>query len=169
MSMLAPILFSYASLATHEHYQGVSPWLVALFVVLSCMFGDTVDYLTGRYLEWLLERWPRLNQNKVQSSIHKGEELFQRFGPFAIVLMSCIPVFHSAVSMSAGATKFAYPKFITINTGTNIIIVLACLFFGHFFGQLPFVKDHLLLMSFSMMLLLMIPVLLLSRHLQSKK
>ena len=170
MSMLAPILFSLSALATHPQYYGIAPSLAALLILGSCLFGDTFDYLTGKYLEYVIEKWPQKKNKeaKVKEAIQKGETIFKKYGPMAIVLMSCTPVLHSAVSMSAGATKYAYHKFIIINTMANIIIVCACLLLGHYFGNLPWVKSHLVIVTFLVMLAIMIPVLLLSKHLQKK-
>lgn len=155
MPTLLPILFSLNVLALHPNYQGIPPIYFAIFVILSCAFGDTFDYFTGAFSEQMLMKWQWVRRFVHEEDIQKGEKIFQENGPIAIVMMSCVPVLHSAVTLAAGAVKYPFSKFFAINTGTNIALVICCMILSHFFGYLPIVKDHLIICSFLMVVILL--------------
>lgn len=156
MPTLLPLLFSLNVLALHPNYHGFSPLLFAGFIIISCMFGDTIDYYTGAFSEQLMMKWRWVRRFVHEEDIKKGEAIFKDQGPTAIVMMSCVPVLHSAVSLAAGAVHYSYAKFISINTGTNIALVICCMILSHYFGYLPIVKDHLIICSFLMVVILLL-------------
>lgn len=154
MPTLLPLLFSFASVAQHSNYHGPSPWWFALFVVISCAFGDTVDYFTGVFSERIMDKWHWVKRHIKDEDIKKGTQIFEKNGPLAIMMMSCVPVLHSAVTLSAGVLKYPFTKFISINTSVNVVLVLSCMLLSHICGQIPIIKNHLILFSFMMMFIL---------------
>lgn len=159
MATLATFLFTVSAMtAGHKNHMTI-PILVilAVLIILGCMFGDTFDYFTGYFAESALEKVRWLHRFYDPEKMQQGNEFFKKYGAFSIVIASCVPVLHSCVSLASGGLKYPYWKFIAWNTGSNIVITILCTLGGYFLGHISFIRGHLLLILTIGMLLFIVP------------
>lgn len=170
MATLATFLFTLSALTAGHKDEMTIPILIiiALIILISCMFGDTFDYFTGYFAEHAMEKFQWLHRFYDPDKMKQGQAFFAKYGALSIVLASCVPVLHSCVSLASGGTKFPYWKFILWNTGANLFITILCIIGGYFLGNVPFIKGHLLLIIAIAMLIFIVPGLILLKHEQNK-
>lgn len=170
MSTLATFLFTISAMTANRQDHMTIPWLIilAILVILGCMFGDTFDYLTGYFAVTAFTKVKWLHRFYDPDKMAQGTAFFKKYGALSIVISSCVPMLHSCVSLASGGMKYPYLKFISYNTGCNIVITIFCLLGGYFLGGIPFVKGHLLLILMIAMLIFVVPGLI-ALYMQNKK
>ena len=167
MSMLAPLFFSLSTLSISN--QTVTKLIILGFwILLVCAFGDTFDYLCGRFAQKLLAKSSKfqifLDHPKTQKSIHA----FQTYGQEFVIAVACIPVLHSTCSYVAGSLHYSYKKFIFANTFANVCIIVFCFTLGRWLGHIPFVRQHVLLIISTILTLCFVTLFSISYKLQHK-
>lgn len=89
------------------------PLLMALMITASFM-GDLTGYHKGK---WLGDKLFTDNKSRFfkKEYLERGSSFYTRFGAWAFILGRFMPVIRTLVPMIAGATSFAYRKFLLFN------------------------------------------------------
>jgi membrane-associated protein len=68
---------------------------------------------------------------------------YDKYGGITIVLARFMPFARTFAPVVAGVAEMNYRKFLTFNIVGGIGWVVSMSFLGYFFGQIPFVKQHI--------------------------
>ena len=141
------LLFASSALAANAAYH-LNPWLFPILFFVAAVLGDSLNFWIGKHSERLLSKYKWFNKLISQESLEKGREFFDKKGSVAIILARFMPIIRTFVPFVAGSTNFPYKKFVQYNIFAAFIWVVICCGAGHFFGNIPVVKEH-----FSMIIL----------------
>ena len=116
--------------------------LACALLVVAAILGDQCNYSIGRYLgpkvfQWEDSRW----FNK--KAFDQAHAFYERYGGITIVLARFMPFIRTFAPFVAGVAAMGRGKFSAYNVAGALIWVLGIGTAGYFFGNLPWVRQHL--------------------------
>ena len=133
-----PLLFISGALsATGEiHFPTV---ILVLFV--AAVVGSNLNYWLGSLLgkKMLDNNYKWLNRSALEST----HVFYEKHGATTFLVSLFIPICRTFAPFIAGFTKMTYRKFQLYSTAGAAIWVLTLISFGYFFGNIPFIREHL--------------------------
>jgi membrane-associated protein len=130
------ILISLGALSTQRG--GPNFLLLGLVGALTALGGDLVDYLLGRLggqpaLRWFLRK--RGRSGTVDQELQRRLPFWRRSGLVILVTRFLLTPLGVPVSLLAGATRLALPRFVSWDLLGEAIFVLGSLALGRVFGR----------------------------------
>jgi len=116
-------------------------WLLLIVLILAAFSGNSSGYWLGStigqkfFVDYL--KWPN------QASLDKTHAFFDKNGEKGFLISLFLPVIRTLAPFLAGVTKMNFAKFIRATSLGSVIWVLVCVLAGYFFGNIPFIKNHL--------------------------
>ena len=128
-------------------------FLLFLCFAAAAIIGDSVNFEIGKRLG------PRLFRGKLLNPKHleKTEEFFKKHGNKTIVLARFIPIVRTFAPFVAGTGKMTYGQFIAYNVVGGLLWVALFFFGGYFFGNVPFIKNHFVIVVGVIVVLSLVP------------
>jgi membrane-associated protein len=117
-------------------------WSVLITLSAAAIIGDSTGYYIGKKAGAAL-------YNRPQSRFFHRERLlttkafYEKYGGMTIILARCMPFARTFAPVVAGIAEMDYRKFVTFNIVGGIGWVVSMSLLGYFFGQIPFVKQHI--------------------------
>ena len=122
---------------------GMMSYPIACGVLLvAAILGDQCNYSIGRYFGPKVFQWEssRFFNKKAFDQAH---EFYERYGGVTIILARFMPFIRTFAPFVAGVASMGRPKFTLYNVVGALLWVLGIATAGYFFGNLPFVREHL--------------------------
>jgi membrane-associated protein len=116
-------------------------WVLIPLLIVAAIVGNTTNYWIGEALGQRVFTHDYKWLNK--EALHKTHIFFQKHGGKTIVLSRFIPVLRTFAPFVAGVSDMTLRKFQFYNVAGAIIWVVLLVSGGYFFGNIPFVRDHL--------------------------
>ncbi|NPA86529.1 MAG: VTT domain-containing protein [Candidatus Diapherotrites archaeon] len=118
--------FTYVSIATAL---GLDPFLTSLVAAIAGALGESPAYIIGLGSKKLLER-------KYRDILMYWEELFKKYGFWAVVLVAAFPFAPDEIAgLLAGAARYDYLKFLLATAIGKFIKYLIAAYAGVFVGE----------------------------------
>ena len=130
---------------------------LALLLIVAAVLGDSTNYTIGRFLGLRLFANA---QSKIfrQDYLAKTEHYFDRYGGQTLVMARFMPIIRTFAPFVAGMSKMPFAKFLSFSVGGGILWVVTFIYAGHFFGQVPVVKENFTLLIMAIVVLSFAPV-----------
>lgn len=145
------LLFVTGALAA----KGIPLSLLLLFAcfVAGAIIGDSANFEIGKRLG------PRLFRGKLLNPKHleQTEAFFQKHGNKTIVLARFVPIVRTFAPFVGGTGRMHYGQFAAYNVVGGLLWVSLFLFGGYFFGNVPFVRDHFIVVVGVIVVLSLVP------------
>ena len=135
--------------------------LLGLLIVAGIL-GDAVNYAVGKWIG------PRVFKregsvawvDKVLNRKHldRAHAFYEKYGGKAVVLGRFVPIIRTFVPFVAGAGSMNYGKFVWYNISGAILWVGVCVLAGHFFGNIPAVRDNFGLIAIGIVVVSLLPI-----------
>ena len=111
-------------------------------LLVAAVLGDQCNYPIGRYFgpkvfQWEQSRW----FNK--KAFDQAHAFYERYGGITIVLARFMPFVRTFAPFVAGVAQMNRRTFTAYNVGGAVLWVLGIATAGYFFGNLPWVREHL--------------------------
>ena len=111
-------------------------------LLVAAVLGDQCNYQIGRYFgpkvfQWEQSRW----FNK--KAFDQAHAFYERYGGITIVLARFMPFVRTFAPFVAGVAQMNRRTFTAYNVGGAMLWVLGIATVGYFFGNLPWVREHL--------------------------
>ncbi len=122
---------------------GMMSYPIACSVLLvAAILGDQCNYSIGRYFGPKVFQWEssRFFNKKAFNQAH---DFYERYGGVTIILARFMPFIRTFAPFVAGVANMSRPKFTAYNVVGALLWVLGIATAGYFFGNLPFVREHL--------------------------
>lgn len=122
---------------------GLMDFSLAVGVLLvAAVLGDQCNYTIGRYcgpkvFQWENSRW--FNRR----AFDQAHAFYERYGGITIVIARFMPFIRTFAPFVAGVAAMNRGKFTAFNVGGAVLWVVGICTAGYFFGNLPWVKQHL--------------------------
>jgi membrane-associated protein len=112
-----------------------------LTLIAAAVLGDALNYAIGKWLGLRLFKNP---QSRIFNPRHleRTEAFYKRHGGKTIVIARFMPVFRTYAPFVAGLSRMPYRDFFAFNFAGGALWILSFLSLGHFFGNLPQVKNN---------------------------
>jgi len=136
---------------------GMEPAALAATLVLAAISGDNVNYWAGRYFGPKVFRWEdsRLFNRR---ALDYTREFYDRHGGKAVVIARWLPLVRTFAPFVAGIGRMAYPRFLLFSVAGGMLWVVALVYAGFFFGNIPLVRENLSLMILVIIALSLAPL-----------
>lgn len=123
---------------------------------VAAFLGDTVNYWIGHFIG------PKAFTSKSKflkkEYMDKAQQFYEKHGGKAIFLARFVPIVRTFAPFVAGIGKMEYKKFLTYNLTGGITWVAIFLFAGHFFGNIPFIKENFHFVAIVIVLISVVPI-----------
>jgi len=150
------LLFAAGALAAVDTSGTLSAPALSLVLVVAAVSGNTVNYHIGRWIGPPAfsgkYRWLKVDYLK------RTEAFFDKHGSMTIVLSRFAPIIRTCAPFVAGVARMPYARYQAYNVAGGLAWVLAFVWAGFFFGNIPFIKENFGLVTIGIVVISLIPV-----------
>jgi membrane-associated protein len=115
--------------------------LLMLLLIIAAVTGNTLNYFIGAAIGHRVfthdYRW--LNKD----AMRRTHDFFEKHGGKTIILARFVPVVRTFAPFVAGVSDMTHTRFQLYNVAGAIAWVASLVTGGYFFGNMPFVREHL--------------------------
>lgn len=116
-------------------------WLLVVLLVIASVTGNTINYWIGSLIgHKVMEKDHHWIDRK---SLIKTHEFYERHGGKTVVLARFIPLVRTFAPFVAGFSEMTHKTFQVYNVLGAVLWVFSVVLGGYFFGNIPFIRDHL--------------------------
>jgi membrane-associated protein len=150
------LLFAAGALAAVDTSGTLGAPLLSLVLVLAAVAGNTTNYHIGRWIGPPAfsgkYRWLKVDY------LRRTEAFFDRHGSMTIVLSRFAPIIRTCAPFVAGVARMPYARYQAYNVVGGTAWVLAFVWAGFFFGNIPFIRDNFGLVTIGIVVISLLPV-----------
>src|SRR6266542_290800 len=121
---------------------GIDVHLLAPLLVAAAALGNTVNYSIGYFLGPKVFHWEQ-SRFFNRKALERAHAFYERHGGKTIVITRFVPILRTFAPFVAGIARMTYVRFTAYNLAGALAWVLALLYAGYWFGNVPFVKQNL--------------------------
>ncbi len=122
---------------------GLMDWsLAAGLMLLAAILGDQVNYTIGRVIGPKVFQWEESRFFNKRAFDH-AHDFYERYGGITIILARFMPFIRTFAPFVAGVAAMSRRRFSAYNIVGAVIWVIGLTAAGYFFGNLPWVQQHL--------------------------
>ncbi|HDS1745269.1 MULTISPECIES: DedA family protein [Pseudomonas] len=138
---------------------GMDPVLLAGLLMAAAIMGDSTNYVIGRTAGERLFNKP---DSKIfrRDYLQRTHEFYERHGGKTVTLARFLPILRTFAPFVAGIAHMHYPRFLAFSVAGSLLWVGGLVTLGYFFGNVPFIKQHLSLMVVGIIFLSLVPMVL---------
>ncbi|MGF6525847.1 DedA family protein [Variovorax sp. PvP013] len=116
--------------------------IACVVLIAAAILGDQCNFTIGRHLGPKVFQWEdsRFFNKKAFNQAHA---FYERYGGITIILARFMPFIRTFAPFVAGVAAMDRGKFTLFNVAGALLWVLGIGTAGYFFGNLPFVRQHL--------------------------
>lgn len=116
--------------------------IACVVLIVAAILGDQCNFTIGRHLGPKVFQWEdsRFFNRKAFNQAHA---FYERYGGITIILARFMPFIRTFAPFVAGVAAMDRGKFTLFNVAGALLWVLGIGTAGYFFGNLPFVRQHL--------------------------
>jgi len=148
------LLFAAGAVAALPH-TNLNTFLLFLLMATAAILGDTVNYWIGHFFGPKVftteSRWFK------KEYLERTQAFYEKHGGKTIFLARFIPIIRTFAPFVAGIGRMRYGYFISYNVFGGMVWTGLFLGAGHFFGNLPIVKNNFSLVIIAIIVISVIP------------
>jgi membrane-associated protein len=150
------LLFAAGALAAVDSSGTLSAPLVSATLIAAAALGNSTNYQIGRWIG------PPAFSGKYRflkvEYLRSTERFFARHGSMTLVLARFVPVIRTCVPFVAGVARMPYVRFQGYNLLGALAWVLALVWGGFFFGNIPLVKNNFGFVTIAIVFISVLPM-----------
>lgn len=116
--------------------------IAAPVLILAAVLGDQCNFTIGRHFGPKVFQWES-SRFFNRRAFDQAHAFYERYGGVTIVLARFMPFIRTFAPFVAGVAAMDRGRFTMFNIAGALLWVLGIGIAGYFFGNLPFVKEHL--------------------------
>ncbi len=156
------LLFALGAFTTTDNAENtrLNLWVLIVLLTIAGILGDAVNYAIGKWMGPKIFRgegtgfWSRMLAKR---HLDRANAFYAKYGGKAVVLGRFVPIVRTFVPFVAGAGAMNYGKFVFFNIIGSIIWVGLCVFAGHLFGNIPWVKKNFEIVIIGIIVVSLVP------------
>ncbi len=129
-------------------------WILFFIFTIAGILGDSINY-------WLASnfglKYFKKSRFFKQEYLDKTKEFYKKHGGKTIVIGRFIPIIRTFAPFVAGIGSMEYKRFLAYNIIGGILWVSTFLFAGYFLGNIPWVKENLMPVTYVIIVVSLIP------------
>ena len=134
-------------------------WLACILISASAIVGDQLGYFIGRKAGPAIFKRPN-SRFFSQKNADRAQQFFVKHGAKAVIFAHYVPILRTFVPVAAGVGKMQYSYYLRNNLIGAISWGIIVPLIGFFLGQIPFVRDNVILVTVTLVAISLIPVVL---------
>ncbi|MEB8058182.1 MULTISPECIES: DedA family protein [Pseudomonas] len=138
---------------------GMDPVLLAGLLMIAAILGDSTNYVIGRTAGERLFSNPNSKIFR-RNHLQRTHDFYERHGGKTVTMARFLPILRTFAPFVAGIARMHYPRFLGFSIAGTLLWVGGLVTLGYFFGNVPFIKQHLSLMVVGIILLSLVPMIL---------
>ncbi|MBH3412212.1 MULTISPECIES: DedA family protein [Pseudomonas] len=138
---------------------GMDPVLLAGLLMAAAILGDSTNYIIGRTTGEKLFSNPNSKIFR-RDYLQRTHDFYERHGGKTVTMARFLPILRTFAPFVAGIAHMHYPRFLGFSVAGSLLWVGGLVTLGYFFGNVPFIKQHLSLMVVAIILLSLVPMIL---------
>jgi len=138
---------------------GMDPVLLAGLLMAAAILGDSTNYVIGRTTGERLFRNPNSKIFR-RDYLQRTHDFYERHGGKTVTMARFLPILRTFAPFVAGIARMHYPRFLAFSITGSLLWVGGLVTLGYFFGNVPFIKQHLSLMVVGIIILSLVPMIL---------
>ncbi|EKT4468529.1 DedA family protein [Pseudomonas juntendi] len=138
---------------------GMDPVLLAGLLMAAAIMGDSTNYVIGRTTGERLFRNPNSKIFR-RDYLQRTHDFYERHGGKTVTMARFLPILRTFAPFVAGIAHMHYPRFLAFSVAGSLLWVGGLVTLGYFFGNVPFIKQHLSLMVVGIIILSLVPMIL---------
>jgi membrane-associated protein len=140
-------------------YIDVPIWLACILISSSAIVGDQLGYFIGRKAGPAVFNRPN-SRFFSQKNAERAHQFFVKHGAKAVIFAHYVPILRTFVPVAAGVGKMQYSYYLRNNLIGAISWGIIVPLIGFFLGQIPFVRENVILVTVTLVGISLIPVVL---------
>jgi membrane-associated protein len=150
------LLFAVGALAAVDTTGTLTPAAASLLLASAAILGNSANYSIGRAIG------PPAFSGKYRflkvEYLQRTESFFQRYGGLTIVISRFMPIVRTFAPFVAGVGRMPYARFQAYNIAGGAAWVMAFVWGGYLFGNIPLVKSNFGIVTILIVVLSVLPV-----------
>lgn len=147
------LLFAAGTFAARGDFNVM--WLCILLSI-AAILGDTVNYWIGSFVG------PKIFHKEHVRFLNKEyldrtHQFFEKYGGKTIIIARFVPIIRTFAPFVAGIGSMTYWHFISYNVIGGIVWIVAFVFAGFYFGNIPVVKNNFTMVIFAIIIISILP------------
>jgi len=138
---------------------GMDPVLLAGLLMAAAILGDSTNYIIGRTTGEKLFSNPNSKIFR-RDYLQRTHDFYERHGGKTVTMARFLPILRTFAPFVAGIAHMHYPRFLAFSVAGTLLWVGGLVTLGYFFGNVPFIKQHLSLMVVAIIVLSLVPMIL---------
>jgi membrane-associated protein len=134
-------------------------WLACILISASAIVGDQLGYFIGRKAGPAVFKRPN-SRFFSQKNADRAQQFFVKHGAKAVIFAHYVPILRTFVPVAAGVGKMQYSYYLRNNLIGAISWGIIVPLIGFFLGQIPFVRENVVLVTLTLVAISLIPVVL---------
>ena len=136
---------------------GMDPWLLSVVLIVAAVLGNTTNYWIGRWLgprvfQWEQSRW--FNRR----ALIEAHAFYEKYGGITITIARFMPFVRTFAPFVAGIASMSHALFQFWSVLGGVIWVATFVGLGYFFGNIPLIKNNLVLIMIAVVFLSLLPL-----------
>ena len=125
--------------------------LVMALLVAAAVLGDQCNYSIGRFFGPKVFQWED-SRFFNKRAFQQAHDFYEKYGGITIMLARFLPFIRTFVPFVAGVAEMGRRKFTLYNVAGALLWVIGLITIGYLFGNLPWVKAHMSLIIWAMII-----------------
>ncbi len=138
---------------------GMDPVLLAGLLMAAAILGDSTNYVIGRTTGEKLFNNPNSKIFR-RDYLQRTHDFYERHGGKTVTMARFLPILRTFAPFVAGIAHMHYPRFLGFSVAGSLLWVGGLVTLGYFFGNVPFIKQHLSLMVVAIIVLSLVTMIL---------
>jgi membrane-associated protein len=136
---------------------GMDPWLLGSLLAFAAIAGDSTNYVIGRTLGEKLFSRP---DSKIfrRDYLLRTQAFYALHGGKTITLARFLPIIRTFAPFVAGVGRMNYFRFLGFSALGTLLWVGGLVTLGYFFGNVPFIKQHLSMLVIAIIAISLLPM-----------
>ena len=137
------LLFIAGALATTGSSSGqIDLATLNILLIAAAILGNTSNYWIGRYFGPKVFAWED-SRFFNRAAFNKAHAFYERHGGKTIVITRFLPILRTFAPFVAGVAQMTHTRFQSYNIAGGVLWVACLTLAGHWFGNIPWVKNNL--------------------------
>ena len=155
-AILFTVIFCETGLVVMPFLPG-DPVLLAGLLMAAAILGDSTNYVIGRTAGERLFNKPNSKIFR-RDYLQRTHDFYERHGGKTVTMARFLPILRTFAPFVAGIAHMHYPRFLGFSVAGSLLWVGGLVTLGYFFGNVPFIKQHLSLMVVGIIILSLVPM-----------
>lgn len=130
---------------------------LAALMIVAAVLGNTVNYSVGHFFGERLFTNPKSKIFR-RDYLEKTHAFYEKHGAVTVILTRFVPIVRTFAPFVAGMSSMTHRRFMLLNCVGAVLWVVLFVYAGHYFGNLPAVRQNFTLLMFGIILVSVLPM-----------